>query len=67
MKSTFYETVLGIVKSTPNNMSLGDSIRSLVNRIESVVQDVVDQPKNHVTNQRTIFDEIKERQDEHRP
>jgi hypothetical protein len=62
MKPTFYETVVGIVKSTPNNMSLGDSIRSLVNRIESVVE----QPNKAVTNQRTIFDEIKERQDEHR-
>ena len=62
MKPTFYETVLGIVKSTPNNMSLGDSIRSLVNKIESVVE----QPNKAVTNQRTIFDEIKERQDEHR-
>ena len=62
MKPTFYETVVGIVKSTPNNMSLGDSIRSLGNRIESVVE----QPKEAVTNQRTIFDEIKERQDEHR-
>ena len=63
MKPTFYDTVLSIVKSTPNNMSLGDSIRSLVNKIESVVE----QPKNPVVNQRTIFDEIKERQDEHRP
>tara|TARA_R110000803_G_scaffold210253_1_gene281587 strand:+ start:811 stop:1002 length:192 start_codon:yes stop_codon:yes gene_type:complete len=62
MKPTFYETVVGIVKSTPNNMSLGDSIRSLVNKIESVVE----QPNKAVTNQRTIFDEIKERQDEHR-
>jgi hypothetical protein len=62
MKPTFYETVVSIVKSTPNNMSLGDSIRSLVNRIESVVE----QPNKAVTNQRTIFDEIKERQDEHR-
>lgn len=43
-------------------MSLGDSIRSLVNKIESVVE----QPKNPVVNQRTIFEEIKERQDENR-
>tara|TARA_R110002096_G_scaffold431657_1_gene647232 strand:+ start:41 stop:232 length:192 start_codon:yes stop_codon:yes gene_type:complete len=62
MKPTFYDTVLNIVKSTPNNMSLGDSIRSLVNKIESVVE----QPNNPVVNQRTIFDEIKERQDENR-
>ena len=61
MKPTFYETVLDIVKSTPNNQSLGDSIRSLVYRIEEVTGtlDRVD------TNQLTIFDEIKERQDEH--
>jgi len=62
MKATFYETVLSLVKSTPNNMSLGDSIRSLVNKIESAVE----QPNKTVTNQRTIFDEIKERQDEYR-
>jgi len=62
MKPTFYDTVLSIVKSTPNNMSLGDSIRSLVNKIESVGE----QPKNPVVNQRTIFEEIKERQDENR-
>ena len=43
-------------------MSLGDSIRSLVNKIESVGE----QPKNPVVNQRTIFEEIKERQDENR-
>jgi translation initiation factor 2B subunit (eIF-2B alpha/beta/delta family) len=62
MKPTFYETVVGIVKSTPNNMSLGDSIRSLVNKIESTTE----QTNKGATNQLTIFDEIKERQDEHR-
>ena len=62
MKPTFYETVSSIVKTTPNNMNLGDSIRSLVNKIESAVES----PKKVVTNQRTIFDEIKERQDENR-
>jgi hypothetical protein len=61
MKATFYETVLGIVKSTPNNQSLGDSIRSLVNKIEESTRDV----NNVDPNQISIFDEIKERQDEH--
>lgn len=65
MKPTFYETVSSIVKSTPNNMSLGDSIRSLVNKIESAVS-TLEEPNNKVTNQLTIFDEIEERQHEYR-
>lgn len=54
MKPTFYETVLGIVKSTPNNMSLGDSIRSLVNKIESVVEKKTPNDDKQIT----IFDDL---------
>jgi|TARA_B110000967_G_scaffold207854_1_gene258281 hypothetical protein len=54
MKPTFYETVLGIVKSTPNNMSLGDSIRSLVNKIESVVEKKTLNDDKQIT----IFDDL---------
>jgi len=59
MKTSFYETVSSIVKSTPNNMELGNSIRSLVNKI----QDSESKPKI-APNQITIFDEIKERQND---
>ena len=55
MKPTFYETVLGIVKSTPNNMSLGDSIRSLVNKIESVVEKKTLNDDKQIT----IFDDLR--------
>ena len=54
MKATFYETVLNIVKSTPNNMSLGDSIRSLVNKIESVVEKKTLNDDKQIT----IFDDL---------
>tara|TARA_R110002095_G_C4179434_1_gene232765 strand:- start:731 stop:916 length:186 start_codon:yes stop_codon:yes gene_type:complete len=54
MKPTFYETVVGIVKSTPNNMSLGDSIRSLVNKIESVVEKKTLNDDKQIT----IFDDL---------
>tara|TARA_B110000908_G_C9833683_1_gene262488 strand:+ start:41 stop:226 length:186 start_codon:yes stop_codon:yes gene_type:complete len=54
MKPTFYETVVSIVKSTPNNMSLGDSIRSLVNKIESVVEKKTLNDDKQIT----IFDDL---------
>jgi hypothetical protein len=54
MKASFYETVLSIVKSTPNNMSLGDSVRALVYKIEESKKST-DNP-----NQMNIFDVIKE-------
>lgn len=34
MKPTFYEIVNELVKNTPNNLELGDSIRKLVWKIE---------------------------------
>lgn len=55
MKVSFYETLLGLVKSTPNNMELGSSVRSLVNKIEDSKK-----PKEIDPAQVSIFDIIKE-------
>ena len=64
MEPTFYEIVRSITKSMPNNMDLGNSIRSLINKIEDSKQ--VEPEVSTDSNQRTIFDEIKERQDGNR-
>lgn len=60
MKPTFYQIVENLVKTNPNNMDLGDKVRKIIWKIEeSKNVDQVD------PNQITIFDEIKERQDEY--
>ena len=61
MKATnFYKTINDLVKSTPNNLELGDAVRKLIWKIEDSKKQTEVDP-----NQVTIFDEIKERQDEH--
>lgn len=61
MKATnFYKTISDLVKSTPNNLELGDAVRKLIWKIEDSKKQTEVDP-----NQVTIFDEIKERQDEH--
>ncbi len=56
MEPTFYEIVRNITKSTPNNMDLGNSIRSLINKIEDSKQV---EPEVFVdTNQVTIFQDL---------
>jgi hypothetical protein len=62
MKATFYETVLDLLKSESNDRILGESVRNLVISIEELKKPL----QNFVPTQLTIFDEIKERQDEHR-
>jgi len=60
MKPTFYQIVENLVKTNPNNMDLGDKVRKIIWKIEESKN--VDQAD---PNQITIFDEIKERQDEY--
>ena len=56
MEPTFYEIVRNITKSTPNNMDLGNSIRSLINKIEDSKQ--VEPEVLVDTNQVTIFQDL---------
>jgi len=56
MEPTFYEIVRNLTKSKPNNMDLGNSIRSLINKIEDSKQV---EPEVFVdTNQVTIFQDL---------
>jgi len=56
MEPTFYEIVHNITKSTPNNMDLGNSIRSLINKIEDAKQ--VEPEVSTDSNQITIFQDL---------
>lgn len=56
MEPTFYEIVRNITKSTPNNMDLGNSIRSLINKIEDSKQ--VEPEVFTDSNQVTIFQDL---------
>jgi len=53
-QANFYETIASITKNTPNNMELGTSIRSLINKIEdSKNKEEIKDP-----NQVTIFQDL---------
>jgi hypothetical protein len=53
-QANFYETIASITKNTPNNMELGTSIRSLINKIEdSKKKEAIKDP-----NQVTIFQDL---------
>ena len=56
MEPTFYETVRSITKSMPNNMDLGNAIRSLINKIEDAKQ--VEPEVSTDSNQITIFQDL---------
>lgn len=56
MEPTFYEIVRNITKATPNNMDLGNSIRSLINKIEDSKQ--VEPEVFTDSNQVTIFQDL---------
>jgi hypothetical protein len=56
MEPTFYETVHSITKSMPNNMDLGNAIRSLINKIEDAKQ--VEPEVSTDSNQITIFQDL---------
>jgi hypothetical protein len=56
MEPTFYEIVHSITKSMPNNMDLGNAIRSLINKIEDAKQ--VEPEVSTDSNQITIFQDL---------
>jgi len=56
MEPTFYEIVHSLTKSKPNNMDLGNSIRSLINKIEDAKQ--VEPEVSTDSNQITIFQDL---------
>jgi len=56
MKANFYDIVHSIVESTPNNMELGSSIRSLINKIEDKNKPEIVNGYN--PNQVTIFQDL---------
>ena len=53
-QASFYETIISITKNTPNNMELGNAVRSLINKIEDSRNTTEENP-----NQMSIFDIIK--------
>ena len=55
-QANFYETIASITKNTPNNMELGTSIRSLINKIEDAKQ--VEPEVSTDSNQITIFQDL---------
>lgn len=56
MEPTFYEIVHSLTKSMPNNMDLGNAIRSLINKIEDAKQ--VEPAVSTDSNQITIFQDL---------
>lgn len=56
MEPTFYEIVHSLTKSMPNNMDLGNAIRSLINKIEDAKQ--VEPEVSTDSNQITIFQDL---------
>jgi len=56
MEPTFYEIVHSLTKSMPNNMDLGNAIRSLINKIEDTKQ--VEPEVSTDSNQITIFQDL---------
>lgn len=56
MEPTFYEIAHSLTKSMPNNMDLGNAIRSLINKIEDAKQ--VEPEVSTDSNQITIFQDL---------
>jgi len=56
MKASFFDTVLSIVKSEPNNMKLGAIIREFIDK--KVLADNEAKTQQIIKSQITIFDDL---------